>query len=102
MNFVYEFPLVFPFQDQKSDNITWEPEGAEIVWSGLKVPQDRTIVKKRLLKVNLWLYLSMVLVAVVGVIFAISMVYFNFRYGHRRIIQHCKGLILLYLDQFKL
>ena len=65
------------------------------MWSGGKEPQDRTIVKNRLLKVNLWLYLSMVLVAVVGVFFAISMVYFNFRYGHRRIIQHCKELDLL-------
>ena len=40
--------------------------------------------------VNLWLYLSMAFVAIFGILIAISLVYFNFRYGHRRIIQHCK------------
>ena len=94
----------FPLQDQKSDNLTWQEVNEEgnivqVVWPGGKIPQDRTIVRNRLLMVNLWLYLSMVLVAVIGVFLAMSMVYFNFRYGHRRIIQNCKLDIATYSIQ---
>ena len=86
----------FSLQDQKSDNLTWKSEtgtDSEVVWPGGKIPQDRTIVINQLLMVNLWLYLAMTFVAIFGILIAISLVYFNFRYGHRRIIQHCKLIL---------
>jgi len=93
---------VIAFYDQKSDNLTWKSEtgtDSEVVWPGGKIPQDRTIVINQLLMVNLWLYLSMAFVAIFGILIAISLVYFNFRYGHRRIIQHshpsCNNLMLM-------
>lgn len=95
---------VVAYYDQKSDNLTWLPPSVEttesrVVWPGGKVPQDRTIVKNELLKINLWLYIAMVIVAMVGVLLAFSLIYFNFRYGHRRIIQHshpsCNNLMLV-------
>ena len=73
--------------------MTWKSEtgtDSEVVWPVGKIPQDRTIVINQLLMVNLWLYLSMAFAAIFGILIAISLVYFNFRYGHRRIIQHCK------------
>ena len=86
---------VVGFYDQKSDNLTWvssdqnsnESELSAVIWPGGKIPQDRTIVKEILLKLNIWLYLAMSTVAIIGILIAFSLIYFNFRYGHRRIIQ---------------
>jgi gamma-aminobutyric acid type B receptor len=106
---------VVAFYDQKTDNVTWLPppmyyggtttlENASqakdrVIWLGGKIPQDRTIVKHHLKKLNIWLYASMVTIALVGVVIACLLVYFNFRYGHRRIIQHshpsCNNLMLV-------
>lgn len=55
-----------------------------VIWLGKKIPQDRTIVRPELRKLNLWLYLSMVILSFIGVIFAILLIYFNFKYAHRR------------------
>ena len=60
-----------------------ESEANRIIWLGKKIPQDRTIVKNRLLKLNLSLYLCMIIVALIGIAIAIGLIYFNFRYGHR-------------------
>lgn len=109
---------VVAYYDQKSDNISWLPPTSawapphaaslysvgpdsrlKVIWMGGKIPQDRTIVKNLLLKLNIWLYIAMVTVALVGVILAAGLIYFNFRYGHRRIIQHshpsCNNIMLL-------
>ena len=84
------------FYDQKEDNLTWvsletgwnnDSELSAVIWPGGKIPQDRTIVKEILLKLNIWLYTAMSSVAVMGILIAFSLIYFNFRYGHRRIIQ---------------
>ena len=56
----------------------------QIIWLGGKVPQDRTIVRDRLMVVHLVLYMVMVLVVVVGCLFAVFLIYFNFKYSHRR------------------
>ena len=67
--------------DQKSDNLTWDhPE----IWLGDKVPQDRTIIRHALRMVNLGLYVSMVVLVVLGCLFAAIFIWFNFRYAHRR------------------
>ena len=87
---------VVGFYDQKEDNLTWvsletgwnnDSELSAVIWPGGKIPQDRTIVKEILLKLNIWLYTAMSSVAVMGILIAFSLIYFNFRYGHRRIIQ---------------
>ena len=71
----------------------------KVIWPGEKIPQDRTIVRNRLLKLNLSLYIIMVVVALIGIGIAIGLIYFNFRYGHRKIIQQshpsCNNLMLV-------
>merc|ERR1719412_449894 len=103
---------VVAFYDQKSDNLTWLPpttfnenssepleKPIKVIWPGEKIPQDRTIVRNRLLKLNLSLYIIMVVVALIGIGIAIGLIYFNFRYGHRKIIQQshpsCNNLMLV-------
>ena len=59
-------------------------EANRIKWLGNKIPQDRTIVKVQLRELNVWLYFSMVTLALIGVLFAGFLIYFNFKYSHRR------------------
>ena len=59
-------------------------EPNRIIWLGKKIPQDRTIVKIQLRELNVWLYFSMVTLALIGVLFAGFLIYFNFKYSHRR------------------
>ena len=61
-----------------------ESEANRIIWLGKKIPQDRTIVKNQLRELNVWLYFSMVALALIGVFFAGGLIYFNFKYSHRR------------------
>ena len=75
--------------DQKSDNLTWDKPRysdaeTKVIWLGRKVPQDQTIIRIELRMVSLWIYLSMVVVVIIGCICAISLIYFNFKYAHRR------------------
>ncbi|XP_040570916.2 LOW QUALITY PROTEIN: gamma-aminobutyric acid type B receptor subunit 1-like [Lepeophtheirus salmonis] len=98
---------VVGFYDQKTDNLTWlipkygmyGGRTDRVIWSSKKIPQDRTIVKMKLMKLNLYLYISMIAVSTFGIIFAISLIIFNFKYSHRRIIQHshpsCNNLMLV-------
>ena len=66
--------------DDKND----ESEANRIIWLGKKIPQDRTIVKNQLRELNVWLYFSMVALSLIGVFFAALLIYFNFKYSHRR------------------
>ena len=59
-------------------------EQNRIIWLGKKIPQDRTIVKLELRILNVWLYISMVVLSLFGVFFAAFLIYFNFKYAHRR------------------
>ena len=59
-------------------------EANRIIWLGKKIPQDRTIVKNQLRELNVWLYFSMVTLSLIGVGFAAFLIYFNFKYSHRR------------------
>ena len=59
-------------------------EANRIIWLGKKIPQDRTIVKNQLRELNVWLYCSMVALSLIGVFFAAFLIYFNFKYSHRR------------------
>jgi hypothetical protein len=59
-------------------------EPNRIQWLGKKIPQDRTIVENQLRELNVWLYFSMVTLALIGVLFAGFLIYFNFKYSHRR------------------
>ncbi len=84
---------VVAYYDQKTDNLTWIPPPPyvtnrqdKVIWvgGGDKVPQDRTIVKPQLRMVNIWLYISMVALSLVGCAFAMAFIWFNFKYSHRR------------------
>lgn len=55
--------------------------------TGGKVPQDRTIVRTVLRTVSLSLFVSMGVVSVVGILWAIALVIFNIVYRHRRVIE---------------
>ena len=65
-------------EDQK------DKEANRIIWLGKKIPQDRTIVQNQLRELNVWLYFSMVALSLIGVFFAAFLIYFNFKYSHRR------------------
>ena len=56
----------------------------KVIWLGKKIPQDRTIVKSELRMLNLWLYMAMVSLSLLGVFFAGYLIYFNFKFAHRR------------------
>ena len=89
---------VVAFYDQKTNNLTWLPPASndnvtltsigtsqdsvpsKVIWKYGKIPQDRTIIKNKLLKLNLWLYICMVVLALTGIGIAIGLIYFNFRY----------------------
>lgn len=80
---------VVAFYDQRTDNLTWIPPKYgqvpdKVIWENGKVPQDRTIIKVTLKMVNLWLYISMVVLVIIGCLFACMLVWFNFKYAHRR------------------
>ena len=68
---------LFLLEDQKD-------EANRIIWLGKKIPQDRTIVKNQLRELNVWLYFSMAALSLIGVFFAAFLIYFNFKYSHRR------------------
>ena len=61
-------------------------EANRIIWLGKKIPQDRTIVVNQLRELNIWLYFSMVVLSLIGVFFAAFLIYFNFKYSHRRYV----------------
>ena len=67
------------FLDDQKDE-----EANRIIWLGKKIPQDRTIVENQLRELNVWLYFSMVALSLLGVVFAGFLIYFNFKYSHRR------------------
>ena len=67
----------------KITKFSWDPND-RVIWRGKKIPQDRTIVRPLLLELNRWLYAAMVILSILGVVFAILLVYFNFKYAHRR------------------
>jgi len=68
-------------------------------WPRGKPPQDMTIVKHRLRVVSLGSYAAIVAVALFGCVIACLLIYFNFKYAHRRIVQHshpsCNNLMLI-------
>ena len=82
---------VVAYYDMKTDNLSLirpppyvTDRKDKVVWVNDKVPQDRTIVTYELRVVNLWLYLSMVLLSFGGCGIALAFIWFNFKYAHRR------------------
>lgn len=95
--------VLLGYYDTQSDNLTWNNKEK---WMGIyrlklfqklyltilfitggKVPQDRTIVRTVLRTVSLSLFVSMGVVSVVGILWAIALVIFNIVYRHRRVIE---------------
>jgi gamma-aminobutyric acid type B receptor len=95
--------VLLGYYDTQSDNLTWNNKEKWIgicrwimlkyffltmlIFTGGKVPQDRTIVRRVLRTVSLTLFISMGVVSVVGILWAIALVIFNIAYRHRRVIQ---------------
>ncbi|BES92877.1 receptor [Nesidiocoris tenuis] len=75
--------VLLGYYDTQADNLTWFNKEK---WSGGKVPQDRTIVRKVLRTLSLPLLICMWTVAVIGIIFAIGLIIFNILYRYRRVI----------------
>ena len=108
---------VVAFYDQKTNNLTWLPPAtndnvtltsigtsqdsvpSKVIWKYGKIPQDRTIIKNKLLKLNLWLYICMVVLALTGIGIAIGLIYFNFRYrfvSRYKYVQCWAGLFAIF------
>ena len=90
------------FYDQKTDNLSWVvpkygsvPD--KVIWLGSKVPQDRTILRPQLKMVNIMLYMGIVALALVGCVFAVMLVWFNFKYAHRRYTYNKKTVYVVWL-----
>ncbi|XP_068912302.1 gamma-aminobutyric acid type B receptor subunit 1 isoform X3 [Tenebrio molitor] len=76
--------VVLGYYDTQADNLSWFDRE---VWHGVKVPQDRTIIRKVLRTVSLPLFICMCVISSVGIIIAIGLVVFNVWNSHRRVIQ---------------
>ncbi|KAB0802323.1 hypothetical protein PPYR_04509 [Photinus pyralis] len=76
--------VVLGYYDTQADNLTWFDKE---VWTGIKVPQDRTIIRKVLRTVSLPLFICMCVISSVGILISISLIIFNIWNGHRRVIQ---------------
>ncbi|XP_044727879.1 gamma-aminobutyric acid type B receptor subunit 1 isoform X1 [Chrysoperla carnea] len=72
------------YYDTQRDNLTWHNRER---WSGGKVPQDRTIVKRELRTVSLSLFVCMGIISTGGIFVAIGLIVFNIWNNHRRVIQ---------------
>ncbi|XP_046398268.1 gamma-aminobutyric acid type B receptor subunit 1 isoform X3 [Ischnura elegans] len=88
--------VLLGYYDTQSDNLTWFNRER---WSGGKVPQDRTIVRRVLRTVSLGLFVSMCTISLVGILWAAALILFNFLHRHRRVIQlsqpACNTLMLV-------
>ncbi|XP_065170312.1 gamma-aminobutyric acid type B receptor subunit 1 isoform X2 [Atheta coriaria] len=76
--------IVLGYYDTQADNLTWFDRE---VWSGGKVPQDRTIIRKVLRTVSLPLFICMCIISSIGILVAIGLIIFNIWNSHRRVIQ---------------
>ncbi|XP_073987605.1 gamma-aminobutyric acid type B receptor subunit 1 isoform X2 [Rhodnius prolixus] len=71
------------YYDTQADKLTWFNKEK---WSGGRVPQDRTIVRKVLRTLSLPLFICMLVISSIGIILAILLIIFNICYRHRRVI----------------
>ncbi|XP_017776421.1 PREDICTED: gamma-aminobutyric acid type B receptor subunit 1 [Nicrophorus vespilloides] len=76
--------VVLGYYDTQADNLTWFDRE---VWSGGKVPQDRTIIRRVLRTVSLPLFICMCIISSLGIIVAVGLIVFNIWNSHRRVIQ---------------
>ncbi|XP_036321899.1 gamma-aminobutyric acid type B receptor subunit 1 isoform X2 [Rhagoletis pomonella] len=72
------------YYDTQLDNLTWLNMEQ---WSGGKVPQDRTIVRRVLRNVSLPLFVCMCTISSCGILVALALIVFNIWNKHRRVIQ---------------
>ncbi|XP_069963240.1 gamma-aminobutyric acid type B receptor subunit 1 [Bactrocera oleae] len=72
------------YYDTQLDNLTWLNMEQ---WSGGKVPQDRTIVRRVLRTVSLPLFVCMCTISSCGILVALALIVFNIWNKHRRVIQ---------------
>ncbi|XP_037911823.1 gamma-aminobutyric acid type B receptor subunit 1 isoform X3 [Hermetia illucens] len=84
------------YYDIQADNLTWL--NAER-WAGVKVPQDRTIVRRVLRTVSLSLFVCMSTISSCGIMVAMALIVFNVWNNHRRVIQSshpvCNTIMLI-------
>lgn len=69
------------YYDTQADNLTWLNRER---WSGVKVPQDRTVVRRMLRTLSVPLFICMWTICTVGILGAIALIFFNIWYRHRR------------------
>nr|XP_024216938.1 gamma-aminobutyric acid type B receptor subunit 1 isoform X2 [Halyomorpha halys] len=71
------------YYDIQADNLTWFNKEK---WSGGKMPQDRTIVRRVLRTLSVPLFICMWIISSIGIIGAVGLIAFNICYRHRRVI----------------
>ncbi|KAJ6645791.1 Gamma-aminobutyric acid type B receptor subunit 1 [Pseudolycoriella hygida] len=69
------------YYDTQADNLTWLKKEK---WSGGKVPQDRTIVRRVLRTVSMPLFICMSSISSCGILVAVALIVFNIWNRHRR------------------
>lgn len=81
------------FYDTATDNLTWYDREQWYI-SG-RVPKDRTEIVPTLMTVNRTLFVSISAVAIIGILFAISLLCFNYKFRNNRFV--CIDYIFEYL-----
>lgn len=84
------------YYDTQTDNLTWLLQEQ---WADGRKPPDRTIIVKTLRTVSLSLFISMTAVSLIGIVWAIALLCFNFVFRHSRYIQlshpMCNNILLV-------
>lgn len=78
------------FYDTATDNLTWYDREQWYI-SG-RVPKDRTEIVPTLMTVNRTLFVSISAVAIIGILFAISLLCFNYKFRNNRFVYLLTGI----------
>ena len=79
------------FYDTATDNLTWLDR--EQWYINGRVPKDRTEIVPTLMTVNRTLFVSISAVAIIGILFAISLLCFNYKYSNNRYVFKMDGML---------
>ena len=69
------------FYDTITDNLTWYDKEQ---WEGGRPPKDRTEVKALLVTVNRALYVSLSVFSIIGIVLAVLLLAFNYKFRNNR------------------
>lgn len=74
---------VVGYFDTNTNNFTWSDK-VEIQWYQNRPPKDRIQIVPTLMTVNRALFASLSVVSIIGIIFSLALLCFNFRFRNNR------------------